>query len=444
MVKCIARRCAVGGACVLAMAAWCLSAGAEGGQQLSVEDRRIQQRYARLGCEKDLVACVDAESGRIVSRQMSSSPFAARSGELWTVKVVGPKRLAASYTFEEHRGTQLYSTVRGSSAGAEKKTLTDVQTEVKEAANTLQRLDASPETTEAVQAARRATSGGPEVRAKSALEEAQKKAQVVLDARNPAKKDEDPILGPSKQLVNALAEYRRLVDAGSEDVEVLASYALTIADDITVGRQSVSVAATDRKELQATVAFQIVDHGRYVVDFALGGAVVADGEHTDTLVAQSDGTSRISTESYAATGLGFFMNVFPGGHRKGIVAPFLPVDKGSKLSFLRDMVALQLGLGLDFAHVSDLERFARRGFVGLAVEPVTGIALSTGAAMGVENTLRDGVLTLPAGSSRVPESAYRDTFKVRWYFAVTLSPEIVSLARVALSGAAQGSSNTQE
>ncbi len=205
-----------------------------------------------------------------------------------------------------------------------------------------------------------------------------------------------------------------------------------------------SVAATDRKELQATVAFQIVDHGRYVVDFALGGAVVADGEHTDTLVAQSDGTSRISTESYAATGLGFFMNVFPGGHRKGIVAPFLPVDKGSKLSFLRDMVALQLGLGLDFAHVSDLERFARRGFVGLAVEPVTGIALSTGAAMGVENTLRDGVLTLPAGSSRVPESAYRDTFKVRWYFAVTLSPEIVSLARVALSGAAQGSSNTQE
>ncbi len=188
MVKCIARRCAVGGACVLAMAAWSLSAGAEGGQQLSFEDRRIQQRYARLGCEKDLVACVDAESGRIVSRQMSSSPFAARSGELWTVKVVGPKRLAASYTFEEHRGTQLYSTVRGSSAGAEKKTLTDVQTEVKEAANTLQRLDASPETTEAVQAARRATSGGQEVRAKSALEEAQKKAQVVLDARNPAKK----------------------------------------------------------------------------------------------------------------------------------------------------------------------------------------------------------------------------------------------------------------
>lgn len=443
MVKCIARGCAAGGACVLAVAAWSPSVAAEG-RQLGAEDRRLQQRYSRLGCEQDLVACVDAESGRIVSRQMSSAPFAARSGELWTVKVVGPKRLAASYTFEEHRGAQLYSTVRGSSAGAEKKTLTDVQTEVKEAAHTLEALDDSAAAKQAAQAARDATGSEPGARAKPTLDAAEAKAQSVLEAHKAGNKKDDPALGPSKQLVNALAEYRRFVDPGAGDVEVLASYALTIADDITVGRQSVSVAATDRKELQATVGFQIVDHGRYVIDFALGGAVVADGEHTDTLVSQPDGTSRIATESYASTGLGFFMNVFPGGHRKGIVAPWLPVDKGSKLSFLKDMVALQLGLGLDFAHVSDLERFARRGFVGVALEPVTGIALSTGAAMGIENTLRDGVLTLPAGSTRVPESAYRDTFKVRWYFAVTLSPEIVSLARVALSGAAQGSSTTQE
>ncbi len=442
MVKYIARKCAAGGACVLAMAAWSISAAEA--KELSPEEKLLQQRYARFGCEQDLVACIDAESGRIVSRQMLAAPFAARSGELWTVKVVGPKRLAASYTFEEHRGAQLFSTVRGSSTGAEKKKLTDVQTEVKEAANTLQRLDKSPETTEAVQAARNATSSNAGIRATSNLDDAQKKAQVILDSHKAAKSDDDPFLGPSKQLVNALAEYRRLVDAGSEDVEVLASYALTIADDITVGRQSVSVAATDRKELQATVAFQIVDHGRYVLDFALGGAVVADGDRTYTVVPQADGTSRISTESYASTSLGFFMNVFPGGHRKGIVAPWLPVDKGPKLKFLRDMVALQLGLALDFSHISDLERFARRGFVGVALEPVTGIALSTGAAMGIENTLRDGVLTLPAGTSQVPESAYRDTFKVRWYFAITLSPEIVSLARVALSGATQSSSGTQE
>lgn len=442
MVKYIARKCAAGGACVLAMAAWSLSAAEA--KELSPEEKLLQQRYARFGCEQDLVACIDAESGRIVSRQMLAAPFAARSGELWTVKVVGPKRLAASYTFEEHRGAQLFSTVRGSSTGAEKKKLTDVQTEVKEAANTLQRLDKSPETTEAVQAARNATSSNAGIRATSNLDDAQKRAQVILDSHKAAKSDDDPFLGPSKQLVNALAEYRRLVDAGSEDVEVLASYALTIADDITVGRQSVSVAATDRKELQATVAFQIVDHGRYVLDFALGGAVVADGDRTYTVVPQADGTSRISTESYASTSLGFFMNVFPGGHRKGTIAPWLPVDKGHPSRFLRDMVALQLGLALDFTHISDLERFARRGFVGIALEPVTGIALSTGAAMGIENTLRDGVLTLPAGASQVPESAYRDTFKVRWYFAITLSPEIVSLARVALSGAAQSSSGTQE
>ncbi len=442
MVKYIARKCAAGGACVLAMAAWSISAAEA--KELSPEEKLLQQRYARFGCEQDLVACIDAESGRIVSRQMLAAPFAARSGELWTVKVVGPKRLAASYTFEEHRGAQLFSTVRGSGTGAEKKKLTDVQTEVKEAANTLQRLDKSPETTEAVQAARNATSSNAGIRATSNLDDAQKKAQVILDSHKAAKSDDDPVLGPSKQLVNALAEYRRLVDAGSEDVEVLASYALTIADDITVGRQSVSVAATDRKELQATVAFQIVDHGRYVLDFALGGAVVADGDRTYTVVTQTDGTSRISTESYASTSLGFFMNVFPGGHRKGTIAPWLPVDKGHPSRFLRDMVALQLGLALDFTHISDLERFARRGFVGIALEPVTGIALSTGAAMGIENTLRDGVLTLPAGASQVPESAYRDTFKVRWYFAITLSPEIVSLARVALSGATQSSSGTQE
>ncbi len=441
MVKCIARSGAAGGVCLLALVAWSRFAAAQG-KALSVEDKLLQQRFARLGCEQDLVACIDAESGRIVSRQMSAAPFATRSGELWTVKVVGPKRLAASYTFEEHRGAQLYSTVRGSSTGTEKKKLTDVQTEVKDAANTLQRLDTSQATKEAVLAARNATSSSPGVRDENTLDDAQKKAQVILDKA--AKSDDDPVLGPSKQLVNALAEYRRLVDAGSQDVEVLASYALTIADDITVGRQSVGVAATDRKELQATVAFQIVDHGRYVLDFALGGAVVADGDRTYTVVPQTDGTRRISTESYASTSLGFFMNVFPGGHRKGIVAPWLPVDKGPKLNFLRDMVALQLGLALDFTHISDLERFARRGFVGIALEPVTGVALSTGAAMGIENTLRDGVLTLPAGTSQVPESAYRDTFKVRWYFAVTLSPEIVSLARVALSGATQGSSSTQE
>ncbi len=69
----------------------------------------LRHEALAYSCDQKFVACVYACDGRILSSNMSQGAFPVRSGESWTVKVVGPERCADDFAFTDRTAKSSWS-----------------------------------------------------------------------------------------------------------------------------------------------------------------------------------------------------------------------------------------------------------------------------------------------------------------------------------------------
>lgn len=154
-----------------------------------------------------------------------------------------------------------------------------------------------------------------------------------------------------------------------------------------------------------------VRHGNYYFDVGLLVPVIVQGNRQYqalTLPGSSDRVISEISEPTIATAIA--LNVYPFGHPKN---SFRPGKTG--------WFGLQVGIDINVAS-------PRQGYLGILLEPVSGVAFSGGLAvvkgMSLADNYQVGMLLQP--EQTIPT---RETILFRGYLGVTLSSEIVDLIR---------------
>jgi hypothetical protein len=117
------------------------------------------------------------------------------------------------------------------------------------------------------------------------------------------------------------------------------------------------------------------------------------------------------------------LNAFPGGRRRALYSPFEVLAPRTAL----DLFGLQGGIGLNFSQAPTF-------FFGGVVEPVTGLSLNGGVALVQAQFVPANYaanMLLPQGETLTPDTRYR----VRGYFGITATTDVVNLVSNALTGA---------
>ncbi len=165
-----------------------------------------------------------------------------------------------------------------------------------------------------------------------------------------------------------------------------------------------------------TLVYLTISHGKYYYDVGFITAVVPLGQRTVSAPQRAGvpGDTSITVTSQTAVATGIALNLYPGGHRRDAYSGFEP-------NFWRphwgDMLGLQLAISPDLrAPQSTL-------FGGVLFEPVTGVALGTGAILLKGDFLQSGYYE--GMSTSAPRGDYVvQKYMLRWHAGVTFGVEL--------------------
>lgn len=184
-----------------------------------------------------------------------------------------------------------------------------------------------------------------------------------------------------------------------------------------------------------------IDHGYYFVSVGLLFPFVPDGKQE--VAARMIGTERyLALERDLHVTAGLAVNVFPGGRRRGELSPWSNlrcdtsmVDQSDCKKRRHRRHAAEL-LGLQFGTDLDVRDPLDQFYIGVVLEPVTGVTLSGGAAVLEMDELGIGLSPGQLVASDANLIA-RQRYYVKPYFAFGLGLDLVAAIRAARDRAEQ-------
>lgn len=173
-----------------------------------------------------------------------------------------------------------------------------------------------------------------------------------------------------------------------------------------------------------------IDHGLYRIDVGILVPFVPRGQQDIDVFSRGGSRFVDVRERLHVTGA-LALNVFPGGRRKDVISPFEDLGCDSRLPAQQWLRCRRRSVGRPIAELFGLQLAADFNsnlldqiYVGVVMEPLTGLTFSTGVAILEVEDLATGVFEGQLVTSE-SDLVARQHHVARWYGGFTLSYDIV-------------------